>query len=199
MAKTTNTVLALAMTGAGVWGAWSLGQSFFGDDSSVQGTEWVVNHIWVERLPENERDMIGHLALIRHPRARIGVAGRSSQWRHFIELFKWGLERDRLSLFFPQEEVKAKVKVRTWKCAGEAPEPFEICLEVSSGRRKATYYSREDWIIDVHDIDASRERITSETPELAGVFEQVVVDAPLPTAEPQVERYTEIDWLPARD
>jgi hypothetical protein len=196
MAKTTNKMLALAVAGVGAWGVWSLGQSLFGDDPSADGTQWVVNHVWVERLPENERDMIGHLALIQHPRARIGVAGRSSQWRHFIELFKWGLERDRLSLYFPQEEVKARVKVRTWSCAGEAPEPFEICLEISSGKRKATYYSREDWVIDVDDVDGSRARLTREAPELAGVFDQAVSDAEISGAELAVEHYAEIDWLP---
>jgi hypothetical protein len=196
MAKTKNQLLTLAMAGAGIWGAWHLGQSLLGDDPSAEGTQWVVNHVWVERLPENERDMIGHLALIRHPRARVGVAGRSSQWRHFIELFKWGLEEDRLSLYFPQEEVKARVKVRTWRCADEAPEPFEICLEISSGRRKATYYSREDWVIDVDDVERSRDRLMGEAPQLAGVFERAIFDAPPSTAEPEVDRYTEIAWLP---
>src|SRR5690606_24325650 len=124
-------------------------------------------------LPENERDMIGHLALIQNRRMRIGVAGRSSQWRIFIEAFKWGLERDRLSLYFPQEAVKAQVKVRTWRCAGEAPDPCELCLEVSSGRRKATYYSREDWVIDADDLEGSREQLVAATPELASVFDHV--------------------------
>jgi hypothetical protein len=196
MAKTTKTMLALAVAGAGAWGVWGLGQSLWSDDSSARGTEWVINHIWVERLPENERDIVARLAVIQHPRARIGVAARSSNWRHFFELFKWGLEGDRLSLFFPQEEVKASVKVRTWRCAGEVPAPFEICLEISAGRRKATYYSREDWVIDVDDVQGSRERLVNSAPELAAVFDEVVLDAPLSTADVVVERYTEIDWLP---
>lgn len=198
MAKTTNTLLALTLAGTGAWGVWSLGQSLFGDDPSVEGTEWVVNQVWVERLPENERDMIGHLALIQNRRMRIGVAGRSSQWRIFIEAFKWGLERDRLSLYFPQEEVKAQVKVRTWRCAGEAPDPFELCLEVSSGRRKATYYSREDWVIDADDLEGSREQLVAATPELASVFDHVVIDAPLATSELETETFTEVSWLPGQ-
>jgi hypothetical protein len=199
MAKTTKRLLSLAVAGTAVWGVWSLGQTILGDDPSADGTEWVVNHVWVERLPENERDMIGHLALIQHPRARIGVAGRSSQWRHFIELFKWGLERDRLSLYFPQEEMKAQVTVRTWRCAGEAPDPFEICLEISSGRRKATYYSREDWVIDVNDVDRSRRELSRESPELAAVFEHAVADATATETEADVEAYRPFEWLPPID
>ena len=195
MAKTKR-LLSLAVAGSAVWGAWHLGHGLFGDDASAQGTEWLVNHMWVERLPSNERDMVGHLALIEHPGTRIGIAGRSSQWRLFFELFKWGLEGDRLSLYFPQEEVKGQVAVKTWRCKGEAPAPFELCLEVSSGRRKATYYSREDWVLDGRDPEASVRALAKTSPELAGVFERAIPEAPLSTAEIDGESFAPIDWMP---
>lgn len=198
MANTTKTLMALALAGASAWGAWSIGSGLLGEDSSADGTQWVVNHVWLERIPENERDMIGHLALIQHPRMRIGVAGRSSQWRHLVELYKWGLEGHRLSLYFPQEQAKAHVKVRTWRCKGEAPEPFEICLEISSGRRTAVYYSREEWVIEPHDAEGSAKALASTSPELAAVFEHAIVDGPPSEAELErdEETFAEVDWLP---
>lgn len=174
MAKTTAKLLGLALVGAGAYGLWTMGQGLLGDDEAA-GTRHVVNQVWIERAPEGPRDMIGHLVLLDMPDQRIGGAGKSSQWRHVIELFQWGLEGHRLAVFFPQDRVKAQVDVRSWSCKGEAPEPFELCLEVSNGRRKAMFYSLKEWHIDPKRADASLAELQQAYPELGSVGVDVVV------------------------
>ena len=174
MAKTTTKLLGLALAGAGAYGLWTAGQSLFGEDEAA-GTRHLVNQVWIERLPKNQRDMIGHLVLLDIPDGRVGAAGKSSQWRVLLELFQWGLEGDRLSVFFPQDRVKAQLSVRTWACEGEAPEPFELCLEISNGRRKAVFYSLEEWHIDPEHADESLAELRTSYPELGGLAQDVVV------------------------
>lgn len=172
MSKAPKKLVALALVGAGVFGTYQL-LSGPESDEEAAGTENLVNHFWIQRMPEHERDMVAHLLVLDHPRMKIGVAGKSSQWRHFAELFKWGLEGDTLLTAFPQERARAKFKVKTWDCSGDAPHPFELCLKISRGDRSVVFYSREDWVVEPHDVKGSLADLEDEHPELAGVFEQV--------------------------
>ncbi len=159
---------AVAAVGVGTY-------SFLSADEDAAGTRNLTNQAWIERMPDNHQDMIGHLVLLDKNGEQWGVTGRSSVWRHYLEVFGWRLENNRLKVFFPQENVRGEVKVRTWRCAGEAPEPFELCLEISNQGRAVTYYSRRDWV--VKDAE-SLEELTTEVPELAGVFENTDLSAP---------------------
>jgi hypothetical protein len=190
MAKTTAKVLGLALIGAGVYGMWTMGQGLLGDDEAA-GTRHVVNQVWLERAPQGPRDIIGHLVLLDLPDGRIGGAGKSSQWRHVIELFQWGLEGNRLAAFFPQDRVKVQVDVRSWSCKGEAPEPFELCLEISNGRRKAVFYSMKEWHIDPKRAEESLAELQQEHPELGSVGMDVVV--PLTDDDDDRDGYAEVD------
>jgi hypothetical protein len=190
MAKTTAKVLGLALVGAGAYGLWTLGHGLWGDDEAA-GTRHVVNQVWIERAPEGPRDMIAHLVLLDTEEMRIGGAGKSSQWRHLIELFQWGLEGNRLSIFFPQDRVKAQVSVRSWSCKGEAPEPFELCLEISNGRRKAVFYSLEEWHIDPDHAEASLAELQQAYPELGSLGQAVVM--PMDAGDDDRDGYAEID------
>jgi hypothetical protein len=192
MAKTTAKLLALALVGAGTYGLWSVGQGLFGDDEESTSTKQLVNQVWIERMPKDQRDMIGHLVLVDMPEGRVGAAGKSSQWRIMVELFQWGLEGKRLSVFFPQERVKAQLEVRTWACEGEAPKPFELCLEVSNGRRKAVFYSMEEWHIEPDRAEASLADLRETYPELGSVGQDVVLPMALDGDEER-ERYTEVE------
>jgi hypothetical protein len=163
-----------------------------GDEDDAAGTKRLVNQFWIERMPETRRDMVGHLALIKHQRGKVGVVGKSSQWRHFIELFEWKLDGNKLKLHFPQDQKKGQVNVRTWDCRGDAPDPFELCLEVSAGERKRVYYSRKDWVIEPHDIDGSLADLAQENPELAPVLQNVDENS-LPT-ELELEVESAEEW-----
>lgn len=190
MAKTTTKLVGLALAGASVYGLWTVGQSLLGDEQEAS-TRHVLNQVWIERLPEGPRDMIGHLVMVDIPEGRIGAAGKSSQWRHLLEMFQYGLEGNRLAIYFPQDRVKAKLRVRSWRCEGEAPEPFELCLEISNGRRSTTFYSMDEWRIEPKQLDESMDELRRESPELAGVLADVTL--PVVVAEDELSSYTEVD------
>lgn len=192
MAKNTTKLLGLALAGASVYGLWSAGQALLGDDEA-ESTRHVLNQVWIERIPEGPRDMIGHLVLLDIPEGRLGGAGKSSQWRHMLEMFQYGLEGRRLAVYFPQDRVKAKLNVRSWRCEGEAPEPFELCLEISNGRRSVTYYSMEEWRIEPKQLDESLEELRHAHPELTSVLSDVSV--PVMVSDGEAEGYTELEAL----
>ncbi len=164
MAKLKAALLAGAVAATGFTAAYLLSDS----EDEAAGTRHLVNQVWIERMPANPRDMISHMVILDQDGEQFGVFGRSSAFRHVLEVFGWRLERNRLKLFFPQERVKADVKARTWRCEGEAPEPFELCMELSQNGRSIQFYSRTDWVIE---DAASLQDLAMETPELAGVFE----------------------------
>lgn len=188
MAKTTAKLLGLALLGAGAYGLWTMGQGLWGDDEAA-GTRHVVNQVWIERAPEGPRDMIAHLVLLDIPEGRFGGAGKSSQWRHVLEVFQWGLEGSRLSVFFPQDRVKAQLKVRSWSCEGEAPAPFELCLEISNGRRTVVFYSMEEWRIEPDRAEESLAALHETYPELAGMDQDVTM--PIVVADEELEGYVD--------
>ncbi len=172
MAK-LKTALAVGAIAALSVGTYSL---FSASDEEAAGTRNLVNQVWIERMPQTPRDMIGHIVLLDRDRQQFGITGRGSQWRHVLEAFGWRLEGSQLKLFFPQDRVRGEVEARTWKCAGEAPEPFELCLEFSNNKGQTMqFYSHPDWV--VKDAD-SLEALAMQTPELAGVFENVELSAP---------------------
>ena len=195
MSRVGKNVVALAVVGGLAFGTWTLGQRLFGDDEvGGEGARHAVNQVWIERVPADQRDMINHFVLVKHPQGKIGGFGKSSQWRHFVELFQWGLEGERLSVFLPQERTKAQLKVRTWECAGEAPDPFELCLELSNGKRSMKMYSRKDWVVEPHDVDGSIEAIAEEQPELAAILRDDGLGSDAAPIE-DAESWPEIDLL----
>jgi hypothetical protein len=196
MSRVGKQVVALAVVGGLAFGTWTLGQRLFSDDEvGGEGARHAVNQVWIERVPADQRDMINHFVLVKHSQGKIGGFGKSSQWRHFVELFQWGLEGERLSVFLPQERTKAKLKVRTWECAGEAPDPFELCLELSNGKRSMKMYSRKDWVIEPENVDESIDTIIEGQPELAAVLrgdDGLELDV---AADADAESWPEIDLL----
>ena len=188
MAKTKATLVSLVMVGACAFGAWKVGTCVLGEDEA-SSAEHFVNRVWLERMPEDDRDMITHLLLLDTDDGRFGAVGRSSAWRHVVEIFKWSLEEDRLALFFPQERQRALFKARTWECAGEAPEPFDLCLELSRGDRKIHFFSNHEWVVRPEDgavDEAAIRRIFADTPALlpfAGALAGVDDAAAVPVRE----------------
>ncbi|MGH0031865.1 MAG: hypothetical protein ACQGVC_18915 [Myxococcota bacterium] len=98
----------------------------------------------------------------------------------------------------PQDEIRTEVEVRTWKCEGEAPKPFELCLELSAKGRKVVYYSRKDWVIDPKDAHDSVQALVEDAPELEAVFEHVAGPEALEggfESAPELEDYRRVDSL----
>lgn len=135
------------LLGLGGLVAWQLAARF----TPERRPDNLVNQVWLERWPRDARDMVGHLVAIEHDGHRVGTSGRHSNWRVSSDVFLWGQQGDRVRARFPQTGQRAAFQVRTWKCAGQAPREFELCLELKAqaGGKTRTYrfYSRTDWVI----------------------------------------------------
>lgn len=169
MSKQSNKLIALALVGACSFGVYKLGSALLSDEA--QGTEHAVNQLWIDHMPRDDRDMVTHFVMIDHPQGKFGALGRSSQWRHMVDVFRWKLSGNKLGLFFPQERARGEVEIETWQCAGEAPAPFELCMKMTNKQgRSWTFYSREDWEIKPHDVADSLADIVDDEPTLAAVL-----------------------------
>jgi hypothetical protein len=125
----------------------------------------LINQVWIERVPRDERDMFFHLIMVEHDDQRIGVAGRSSRWRSHFDLFRWNARGDVVSAQFPQDNRRLSMKARTWACEGQAPKPFELCLELKGERQVFKLYSMRDWV--VRPGEAAPEELRALAPGLA--------------------------------
>jgi hypothetical protein len=144
-ARTTRGWGRAALVMVAVAGSWGLAHWWRSDGPGTR--EVLVGRVWLDRLPRDPRDMIRQLVLLREP--ALGVTARASRWRFAGEAFEWKLDGDRrLTTHFPQDGRRASFEVRAWACAGEAPKPFELCLEVARGARKIRLYSRKEWVVD---------------------------------------------------
>ncbi len=116
--------------------------------SQRAAAEHLVDRLWVDRMPQSSRDIVGKLAVIRSvDHGPYGVVERGSVWRHRTEIFQWALRGDTLRTVWPQDRVEGTFEVRTYECEDEAPEPFELCLELSDEDHTLTLYSRRGWVI----------------------------------------------------
>ncbi len=186
MSNSNSKLFVLVLAGSCVFGAWKLGTALFGSDEA-QATDKLVNQVWIDHMPADHRDMVTHLVVLDHREGKFGAIGQSSTWRHSFEVFKWKLSGNQLDVYFPQESVRGRVTVKTWRCEGDAPEPFELCLQLSnpSGNETAMLYSRDDWKIRPRAMLDSFEAIADDYPQLAGLFEEL--------SETQVEQLEDLD------
>jgi hypothetical protein len=127
----------------------------------------LVNQLWVERMPASPRDMVWQFAAIEHEGHRLGAIGRISNWRLFLDRFIWKQNGDTFEVVTPQNNCRLQLKARTWKCAGQAPRPFELCLELESGGKKYRYFSREEWVIRPGGLLAPGARLGAPTVQTA--------------------------------
>lgn len=170
MARTSRKIVTLAVLGAGLFGTYKLGSALLCDAAASARLH---NQVWIERLPTDERDMIHHLVLVEDGGDRVGAFGKSSTWRHFIEIFLWKSHGQSVTFDLPQDRRRLELGWKAWDCEGQAPRGFQLCLELTNKRGKAvTYYSRHDWRID----DASPEgleKFGADHPELAPVLKDM--------------------------
>lgn len=178
MARSTSSkIFALVAVGALALGTYKLGTAavdlFAGESAETVTAKRLANQVWIERLPRDDRDMIHHLVLVEDGGDRFGAFGKSSQWRHFVELFRWAREDSRLTILLPQERRRLDLGVKVWNCEDEAPAPFELCLELTTSKNKVMrYFSRHDWAIDSADPEALA-RLIVANPELAGALKEL--------------------------
>jgi hypothetical protein len=175
--RRSRKVLWLLVAGAAV-AAWQLGPRYLQKRS---GTERLVNQLWIERLPRDDRDLVRFQVLLEKDADRHGLLGTSSQWRQRLDGFVWRLDSNVLHARFPQDGRQGRVRVRTWRCTGEAPAPFDWCLELTAGERSFRYFSRDDWRVRPKDGTLEDDDARAELGGLASVLrplEGVHVDQP---------------------
>jgi hypothetical protein len=175
-AKPLWIALSLTSIAAGAVGLWVAA----GNEEAASRD--LVDRLWIARMPSDDRDVVGKLVLVRTEHGPYGVVGRSSVWRHAFEVFRFAVEGNRLLAFFPQERVRAAFEVRTWRCAGEAPAPFELCAELRHGKHTAKLFSMEEWVVRPETAAADLRRVGAEHPQLGELPEIDAVRA-LPPAE----------------
>jgi hypothetical protein len=111
-------------------------------------TEKLINQLWVERMPSNPRDMVWHFVAIDREGRHAGALGQASRWRVQSDAFLWRQQGDQFTFVTPQNRCRSTLKARTWKCQGQAPKPFDLCLELAGNGKQFRYYSRTDWTIN---------------------------------------------------
>jgi hypothetical protein len=113
--------------------------------SASTSKDLLVNRGWVERMPKNTKDLVTWFVPLELHGKKFGIAERASHYAFAGERFTYTRSGDKLSLVFQQTDRKATINARAYECKGKAPAPFELCLDLSSGGAKATYYSKKSW------------------------------------------------------
>lgn len=184
-----TSLVATAVVAGGVYGSRLRGDATAGPK--------VANQVWLSHMPTGPRDLVGHLVVLDRNRKREGVAGIASRYRFSGSVVWWALEANRMTLFFPQVKKRTDWTVRTWACAGEAPAPFELCLELKpadSSKKTFRFYSMRDWVVD----RAGKAPDGLEAPVHAALQSIEGTDAALPSEDWAQEPSSSISmpWLP---
>jgi hypothetical protein len=133
-----------------------------GDDttsnaSEVTESKLVLDRIWIDHIPRNDRDTFQlFVAITEQP---FGIFQATSQWKGQYELFQYEAHGDELRLVYGQNGDKDKVKAHATKCNQGG---MDYCLELKGASRGVKkYYSMEDWVIDgrMDTIDHLRARV----------------------------------------
>ena len=133
-----------------------------GNDSTesadaVVENKLVVDRIWIDHIPRNDRDTFQlFVAITEQP---FGIFQATSQWKGQYELFQYEMNGDELRLVYGQDGSKDKVKARARKCDEKG---MDYCLELSGASRGVKkYYSMEEWVIDgrMDTLDHLRARV----------------------------------------
>jgi hypothetical protein len=128
------------------------------DGGSASEPRLVVNRIWVDHLPRNERDTINVFAAVT--RESFGLFQAASRWKGSFELFQYEAHEGELRVVFPHTGDKERVRARAWSCHER---DMDYCLELSgSSRGVKRYYSRKGFEIGASaSVDDARALVKS--------------------------------------
>ena len=106
-------------------------------------TTTLVNRIWIDEIPTQERDMVEVFAMLDDP--TYGIFSKSSAYAGDWSSFEWSHSKG-LLIRMLQTGESHKIKATVHKGAQCAP--FDYCLRIKGNPRGAKRYgSMEDWII----------------------------------------------------
>jgi len=132
-----------------------------GNDSTttteVSESKLVLDRIWIDHIPRNDRDVFNlFVAITEQP---FGIFQATSQWKGQYELFQYEAHGDEMRIHYGQTGEKDRVKAKATKCNEKG---MDYCLELKdSSRGVKRYYSMEDWVIDgrMDTLDHLRARV----------------------------------------
>ncbi|MCK6544534.1 hypothetical protein L6R52_01565 [Myxococcota bacterium] len=133
----------IAVAALVIYLVWKFLSGLVGVDAS--GADLLANRMWLERFPKEPRELVRGLSLTEVRARRVGVAAEASAFRAHFDLVEWDLDGSTLTVISKQDAVKTAFAVKIRRCAGEAPRPFDLCMDLSAGGRTWHYFSREAW------------------------------------------------------
>jgi hypothetical protein len=113
-----------------------------GDDGAARdGGGLLLDRIWVDHMPKHDRDQVSvFVAITDEP---IGVFQTASAWRGHFELFRYEDHGSEISLLYPQDGARERIKTSSRTCSEAG---FDYCLELDGASHGVKrYYSRKGW------------------------------------------------------
>ena len=150
--------LAVALIGTVSYGAYRLLDRDEPKAVATDGEQLVLDRIWIDHMPKNDRDTIQLFAAISEE--PFGVFQQSSTWKGNYELFRYQASGNELRIVYPQTNDRETVKHKARRCSDNG---MDYCLELDGGRGVKKYYSRKGWEID---SNASVDEVTKRTEQL---------------------------------
>jgi hypothetical protein len=146
-------LLGIVIVAAAGYAAWNLRG---GDVDEAQTDEaTLVNRIWVDHIPKNDRDVFHiFVAITEDP---LGIFQSTSQWKGEFELFRHETHGDEMRIHYPQTGQRDKVTAKAKRCDEK---DWDYCLELKgSSRGVKKYYSMKGWEIESNDPKVIEERV----------------------------------------
>jgi hypothetical protein len=105
--------------------------------------EYLLDRVWIDRITDQPRELAEIVYLIDGH--EYGVTGSRSHYRVSVELTKWSIEGDQLSLHRMQEDESSRYRVKTWRCEpGESPsEDLEYCMSLTGPNGTRKYFASD--------------------------------------------------------
>lgn len=146
-------ILILALLGTVSYGGYRLlGSSGTKTEASVvqDGETLVLDRIWIDHIPKNDRDTIQVFAAISEE--PFGVFQAASTWKGAYEMFRYEAKGNELKVVYPQSNDRETVKHNARRCSENQ---MDFCLELSGGKGVKRYYSRKGW--EIENVTSARE------------------------------------------
>ncbi len=107
----------------------------------------LVNRAWAERMPRDRKDMVTWFVPLDMNGKKFGIAEQMSHFAFAGERFVYTRDGGRLTLSFQQTGRKMTLDTKVRDCKGTAPQGFDLCLDLTAGGERVTFYSKRSWTI----------------------------------------------------
>ncbi len=127
-------------------------------DGDTLAKNVVLDRIWIDHIPRNDRDTFQiFVAITEQP---FGIFQATSQWKGQFEMFRYEAHGSELRVVYGQTGEREKITAKATRCNERG---MDYCLALAGASRGVkNYYSMEDWVIDGRDnLDHLRERVAT--------------------------------------